>query len=357
MKLYPLKFKPIPVERKWGGTTLHEMLEKRFTVTDEDGNESELPSYTVIGESLEVADLGEGEDTEVSEGFLAGNSLGEITDTYMENLIGDNVSQYFGTQFPLSIKIMDINGRMPVHVHPDDEVAFERYDALGKSEFWYILEAGENAAVYLGPDRELSASDFFEMCMDGSITASMKRITPRRGDMIRIRPGTLHFAEGGIVAAVIEEASQVSFTAFDTDQNEDDRTASLGEMLDFVNLTPSDLTTCIVKGDGTVADDREFTVSKIRLDSKALNISTEEFDSMLIYICVEGAAVIECEPDGSDIRHTLKRGEVIVVPAAANEVTIIPDRQGCTVLEARIEKREEKDSYIKDDAADNRNPS
>lgn len=348
MKLYPLKFESVPIAKEWGGTAFVGILGKKFIVRDEDGNEDFLPSDTVLGESYEAADLGEGYESVVSNGFLAGNTLGEITETYMEDLIGDNPGSYFGTQFPIAAKLADIKGGTPVHVHPDDRIAFDRFDALGKKELWYIMAADRNAAIYVGLSREISAEELFDRCMKGTIKEVMHRITPRRGDMVVIPPGTLHCAENGILAAVVEESSLLHFDLCGDGLTAEERLQDIGEAMDFIDLKPAAPLYYDRHSTGTITDSDQFTVNKIELDGKAAHIDAEETDSALLYFCVEGAAVIQCDPEKDPAKYALSRGEALIIPACASKVTVIPDTGGCTLLEAFLRERKEHDSYVDD---------
>lgn len=94
-KLYPFKFIPIASKRPWGGSALAEKLGKVFTEVDEDGNESVIPANEKIGESWELADMGF-QDSVVSNGWLAGNTIGDIMETYLERIVGENVYNYYG---------------------------------------------------------------------------------------------------------------------------------------------------------------------------------------------------------------------------------------------------------------------
>lgn len=59
--------------------------------------------------------------------------------------------QFVGTkaekagEFPLLIKLIDAAGPLSVQVHPDDDYAERVEHALGKTEMWYVLDAGEGA--------------------------------------------------------------------------------------------------------------------------------------------------------------------------------------------------------------------
>ena len=178
-KLYPLKFIPIASRRPWGGNTLVTGLGKEFVVCDEDGNETVLGADEQIGESWEIADMGF-EDSVVKEGWLAGNTISELMETYIERVVGEDVYNYYGRQFPLLIKFLDIKGKLSVQVHPDDEIAAERYDSLGKNEIWYVLDAKPGAKIYAGFNRDMTAQELYDRCHNGSVEEVLNVIYPKK---------------------------------------------------------------------------------------------------------------------------------------------------------------------------------
>ena len=76
--LYPLKFEPILKEKIWGGNKLSTVLNKP------------QGSMQKIGESWELSGL-EGDLSVVANGFLAGNTIDELIEIYMGDLVGDAV--------------------------------------------------------------------------------------------------------------------------------------------------------------------------------------------------------------------------------------------------------------------------
>ena len=90
-KLYPLRFIPVASKRPWGGHDLMKKLGKEFVELDEDDNEIPVSPDELIGESWEIADMGI-EDSVVSEGWLAGNTLSDVMETYLEKIqVNDEV--------------------------------------------------------------------------------------------------------------------------------------------------------------------------------------------------------------------------------------------------------------------------
>ena len=90
--LYPLKFTPICKDKIWGGNKLHDLLNKEFP---------ELPN---CGESWEISGV-QDDISVVSNGFLTGNSLEELIEVYMGDLVGEKVYEKFGTEFPLLVSL------------------------------------------------------------------------------------------------------------------------------------------------------------------------------------------------------------------------------------------------------------
>lgn len=382
-KLYPLKFIPVASRRPWGGHDLVEKLGKKFVESDEDGNEISVPVDELIGESWELADMGI-EDSVVAEGWLAGNTIGDIMETYLERVVGEDVYNYYGRQFPLLIKFLDINDKLSVQVHPDDEVAAERYDSLGKAEIWYVMDAKPGAKMYCGFTREVSAQEFYDRCHNGTVDEILNVIEPRKGDVIYITPGTVHAADGGLLIAEIQESSDMTFRLYDWGREFNPETARplhLEEAIDFIDYRPFDNdhfrkgpewgdeeshepcgNECNCGGHHHHADEKvvenlveghPFNVAKICL-TDPLHIYTEKFESFIFYVCVEGSASVQIpsvnakgEPCMDNYEFT--KGETILVPADMPDFFLVPRDRSTILLEATCRPDPDFDAYIDPD--------
>lgn len=391
-KLYPLKFIPIPSRRPWGGNTLVKDMGKRFVECDEDGNETALGEDVLVGESWELADMGF-EDSVVENGWLAGNTIGELMETYIERIVGENVYNYYGRQFPLLIKFLDVNDKLSVQVHPDDEVAAERYDSLGKTEFWYIMNAQPGAKVYIGFNKEVSAQEFYDRCKNGTVDEIMNVIYPKAGDAFLLAPGTVHAADGGILIAEIQESSDMTFRLYDWGREFNPATARklhLEEAIDLIDYKefdpglyrkgplwgdesssePCGKTDCDCdvecgchehehhhhedsKVVETLVECPQFNVTKLKL-ADPLHIYTEKFESFIIYICIEGAASIQVpstKENGEAYmeNYEFAKGETILVPADMPDFYLVPRDRSTVLLEAVTRPAEAVDEYIDPD--------
>ena len=411
-KLYPLKFIPVASRRPGGGNALVSELGQRFVECDEDGNEVPVPSDELIGESWELADMGI-EDSVVANGWLAGNTISEIMETYLERVVGEDVYNYYGRQFPLLIKFLDINDKLSVQVHPDDEVAAERYDSLGKAEIWYVMDAKPGAKMYCGFTREVSAQEFYDRCHNGTVEEILNVIEPRKGDVIYITPGTVHAADGGLLIAEIQESSDMTFRLYDWGREFNPATARkthLDEAIDVIDYRAFDAGLyrkgplwgeeashqpcraamcscgcgedcdcgcqdggeCHCEEEGhechchghhhhheeggvveTLVESPQFNVSKLNL-SDPLHIYTEKFGSFIVYICLEGAASVQIpsvKENGEAFmdNYEFAKGETILVPAEMPDFYLVPRDRSTLLLEAVTRPVEEQDQYIDPD--------
>lgn len=375
-KLYPFKFIPVASPRPWGGDALVRELGKHFVECDDDGNEKVLGADVKIGESWELADMGI-EDSVLSNGWLAGNTISEIMETYMERIVGENVYNYYGRQFPLLIKFLDVNDRLSVQVHPDDAVAAERYDSLGKAEIWYIMDAKPGAKIWAGFNREMSAQELYDRCKNGTVDEVLNVIYPKKGDALYITPGTVHAADGGILVAEIQESSDMTFRLYDWGREFNPATARkihLDEAIDVIDYGVFN-DSCHVKGPlweechchedechchddksevvKTLVESPQFNVTRLNL-TDPLHIYTEQFESFIVYICVEGAASIQVPSQDEDGHpkmdsYEFSKGETIMVPADMPDFFLVPRDKGTILLEAVTRPADEVDEYIDPD--------
>lgn len=304
-KLYPLKFKPILKERVWGGDKITTLLAKESI--------GEIP----IGESWELSGV-QGDISIVSNGFLAGNEINDLVEVYLGDLTGDAIYESFGNEFPLLIKILDIKEPISLQIHPDNKTAMARHNSYGKTECWYILEAEPTAKIYLGLKKELTPQEFYNHCNDNTIEEFLNVITPSKGDIIHIEPGTLHAATGGILVAEIQQVSDVTYRVYDWGREHNPKTARemhLDLAIDCINynvIKPSS----IIHKDGS-CETPYFKINKVAINGKK-TMESDLFKSYIIYFVIEGEAVIQ----GGNVAETIKRGETILIPAYLGEYFI-----------------------------------
>ena len=293
------------------------------------------------------------DESVVSEGFLQGNTLEDILETYLGDLVGDAVYDRFRNQFPLLIKLLDINDRLSVQVHPDDITAAQRYDSYGKKECWYVLEAGEDAVIWLGFKKDVTATEFYEACKKGTADELLNAFHPKKGECYLINPGTVHAAGGGLVIAEVQESSDVTLRLYDWGRENNPATAremNLEEAIDIIDFSKLDAESCIVRkpeSGKAIFDTDHFTLTEIKL-KEPMRVVPEQFNCFVVYICVDGAVEIQApKADGNNQMCKLEKGQLVLIPASMDECFIVPVTSSASVLETFIKVDEnEKDDYI-----------
>ena len=294
----------------------------------------EMPWGTV---EYKLADLGF-VDSMACEGWLKGNTLSDIMQTYLERVVGETAFEWYGTQFPVLVKRLTVKGRTSLHVNPDDETAEQRYDAFGKTALWYVEAAGPDARLYLGFKRPVSAGSFYKACLDGTVEELLQVVKPKAGERYLIKPGLLHAAQD-VTLLEIAEASELWFRLHDWGATE--RELHLEEAFDIIDLQGK---TRALPGKDEIATD-QFTVNAISL-TQALKSHRDEEDTFLVYLCVSGAAVLQSE----GANYNLKPGELVLVPAEVTDFFLLPADKGTELLEVRMDPREETDLQSEEEA-------
>ncbi len=308
--------------------------------------------YPWGSDEFKLADLGY-RDSLVRDGWLAGNTIGEVMDTYLDRVVGDNVYSFWGRQFPVQVKHIRVKGTMPLRVHPDAETAVQRYDFLGREKLWYVLRAGTDARLQIGFKRDTDASELYQKCTDGSVTQLLNCIVPKAGDFFHIRSGVPHAASGDIELIEVSESSPLDFCLCSwgeqVSQEEFDPGLGLVEALDFIDYktwTPVDAPHWH-SGDSVrkLIDIKEFTVALLKL-SDPLHIYSERFESFILYSCLRGEASVQMEVLGQTARFPLAAGDTMLVPAECPDFFLVPADRDTIILETTVAPRTEEDSYL-----------
>ena len=284
-----------------------------------------------------LADLGF-VDSLSCEGWLKGNNLSDIMQTYLERVVGETSFNWYGTQFPVLVKRLVVKGRTSLHVTADDEVAEQRYDAFGKTALWYVEAAGPDARLWLGFKQDVAAEAFFNACDQDQVEPLLHSIKPKAGETYLITPGMVHAAQD-VTLVEIAECSELWFRLYDWGKQ--DRELHLEEAFDLIDFTryrvkrnaESDKNEA-----GAIAITPQFTVNRFAL-SQPLKSTRDEDDTFLLYYCTKGSAVIQA----AKVNYSLKQGELLLVPAETAEFFLMPDDRDTELLEVRMDPREEDD--------------
>lgn len=320
-QLYPLKFKPILKDEIWGGSKLRDMLGKKAS--------------DKAGESWEISGV-EGDISVAANGFLAGNSLQELAEVYMGDLVGDHIYEKFGTEFPLLFKFIDASNVLSVQVHPDDAMAMEQHNSNGKTEMWYILESDQGELI-VGFNRELDKEQYLKHFNGGTLKDILNHVKVTPGDIFFMPAGRVHAIGAGVFLAEIQQTSDMTYRIYDWDRTDDAgnprelHTDLALEAIDFTHIKDARTHYQTLKNSTvTAVDSPFFTTGVIKLD-QPVDKDYNMIDSFVIYMCIEGTTGI-AYPGGVE---QIKRGETILIPAVLKNLAIVPT-EPTTLLEVYI---------------------
>lgn len=327
--LYPIKFTPIYKTTIWGGNKFKNLF-----------NRVDAPLN--CGESWEVSSV-EGCESVACNGFLAGNTLSELIEVYMGDLVGDAVYEKFGLEFPLLVKFIDANDCLSVQVHPGDDLALERHNSYGKNEMWYVLECDKGGRLVNGFARKTSRQEYSEALAEGRLMDLLNNVEVSKGEVFYIPAGRVHSIGKGVLIAEIQQTSDITYRIYDYDRrdaNGNTRELHTNLALDAINYDyaadfRSDVK--IVPNQSSKAVDCPyFTTNVLQLDMP-VEKDFPEIDSFIIYMCVDGDCRIEYDDNHSSV--AVSRGETILVPAAIKNLCFYPDGKA-TLLEVYLSEQD-----------------
>ncbi|MDR1984618.1 MAG: class I mannose-6-phosphate isomerase [Prevotellaceae bacterium] len=312
--LYPLKFRPIYKHYVWGGKKLAEL--KNIKSKNQEN----------ISESWELSAVN-GNVSVVTNGFLAGNNLQELIEIYMGDLVGESVYEKYGIEFPLLLKFIDAAQPLSVQVHPNDEIAMKRHNAYGKEEMWYIVEAENDAEICIGFNQNINKEILQKALYDKSLFDFMNFEKAKNGDVFEVPSGRIHSIGKGILLAEVQSTSDITYRVYDWGREYDPKTARQMhvdlalDVIDYNSYKSYKTKYQTIKNDSSeICRNNHFNVKIIDFDNTLIR-NYVSADSFVVYMCVGGSAVLEC----NNHKETLTKGETILIPAEIDEVKLIPD--------------------------------
>lgn len=303
--LYPLKFDLIYMSKIWGGDRI---FPYKGMVT---------PSGD-IGETWEISPM-EGHESTVSNGALRGRNLVELTREYGSALLGQQVYDRFGGEFPLLIKMIDANDDLSVQVHPNDEYAQKNHQSRGKTEMWYLLDCTPEAKIFAGWKKQTNPEQLKEIVKTDEVMEYLDLHRPRKGDVFFLPAGKVHTIGAGCLILEIQEASDITYRMFDfnrTDEQGNKRELHIDRSAEVVSYEVNTKSTEVYDRAAhdhleTLVDSPYFRTSMLAL-TEDFDLPIADRDSFTVLFIEDGE--VGLEGDGFDTLTAVK-GETILIPA------------------------------------------
>jgi mannose-6-phosphate isomerase len=255
----------------------------------------------------------------------------------MGDLVGENIFEKFGNEFPLLIKFIDANEALSIQVHPDDTLAQKRHNSFGKNEMWYIIQADEGAELISGFKGAMNKESYLKALSENKIKEILNFESAIKGDVFDIPAGRIHAIGSGILLAEIQQTSDITYRIYDWDRKDEkgnSRELHTEQALDAIDFTKVDkyktIYNCEKNQISPIISNQFFTTNILKFDQPILK-ETLDFDSFIIYICNEGCFEVKSN-DGITL---VNKGETILIPAEMKSFELIP-KEYSEVLEVYI---------------------
>lgn len=283
-----------------------------------------------------------------------------------KELLGEPVESRFGKEFPIRFDFLDTmdGGNLSLQVHPTTQ--FIR-DAFGmhytQDESYYMLDAKEDAVVYLGLKKGIDANemlvDLQKAQDDGSEFAADKYVNvfpAKKHDHFLIPNGTIHCSGSNSMVLEISATPYIfTFKLYDWGRLGMDgkpRTINIerGSKViqwdrdtDYCKNNLVNQVELIAKGDGwreerTGLHKNEFIETRRHWFSKKVMHHTG--DSVNVLNLVEGAEAIVESPSNAFTAFVVHYAETFIVPAAVGAYSIRPfgksEGRECATIKAYV---------------------
>ena len=306
----PLSFRPLFMERVWGGNALAEMPGKG------------APAGKPIGESWELVDREDAQSV-VARGPFIGTTLHELWTVFRKDVFGAGVPD--SPRFPLLAKILDAQDTLSVQVHPPAHKAAELHGEP-KTEMWYLLDAAKDAALFAGFRHGTTRARFEQALAEGRAEELLHRLPVRAGDAMFIPSGRCHAIGAGCLIVEIQQNSDTTYRVFDWNRTGLDgkpRALHLAESLASIDFRDHEPALAQPSGE-TVVSCPLFYVERWTLNAPRADTSSDG----VIFTVLGGA--VECAGE------KFARGEFFVLPAGASDRTLAPTAPDTSLLRTTI---------------------
>ena len=267
-----------------------------------------------------------------------------------DKLLGENVHARFGAEFPIRFDFLDTmdGGNLSLQVHPTNEYIREHFGMYyTQDESYYMLDAGEDACVYLGlndhtvPEqmiRELEEAQQGVAPFNADKHAAKWPV--KKHDHVLIPAGTIHCSGKNSMVLEISATPYIfTFKLWDWGRLGLDglpRAINIGHGKKNINYSRREKWVeqnlinrieQIGEGDGWTAErtglyETEFIETHRHWFTKTVRHHTN--GNLNVLNLVEGREVIVESPSGAFEPFVVHYAETFIVPAAVGEYTVRP---------------------------------
>jgi len=279
-----------------------------------------------------------GDDCQVANGQLTGQTLSQLSERYQRELVGDAAAD--PVRFPLLLKFLFPHEKLSVQVHPDDEQARRVSQPWGKTECWYVAHAKPGSQIALGLKPGVTVAQLEDAIHEKRAEELLNWLNVYAGDMIYVSGGTVHTLGPGSVIVETQQQSDTTYRLYDYGRPRElhlrEGLAAVKEKVasgKVVRPAPTQLPGSRNR-QGSLVAAPYFVVDMLEMKDEQELTTREDSGrtSAQILVAVEGCGVVAAaaaEP------VTFAKGDAVVVPACVTKFTIRP-QWTLELLRARV---------------------
>lgn len=267
-----------------------------------------------------------------------------------KELLGEKVHARFGTEFPIRFDFLDTmdGGNLSLQVHPLTEYIQDKFGmSYTQDESYYMLDAKEDAVVYLGIANGVNKEKFIEALKKAQSGVAhfqaekyVNEIPAKKHDHFLIPAGTVHCSGRNAMVLEISATPYIfTFKLWDWGRVGMDglprpihlehgaKNIQFDRDLDWVNKNLHNRTVEVAKGDGwreefTGLHEREFIETRRHWFTKIVTHNTNGLVNVLNLI--EGEEAVIESPTNKFEPYVVHYAETFIIPAIVGEYTIRP---------------------------------
>lgn len=182
-------------------------------------------------------------ESTVKNGLYAGNTLSQLIAGLGPALLGKDLYERYGNEFPLLIKFIEAKMPLSIQVHPTDELAIKQGKGkVGKTEMWYALSCNNEASLLSGLTTHLTPETYAQHVAQHTIVEDLACYHPQEGDCFFLPAGRIHAIGAGCHLLEIQQSSDVTYRIYDYDRKDANgnprelHTALAAESIDYTVL-------------------------------------------------------------------------------------------------------------------------